>query len=50
VLNGYDEAIVLAQDGHVSEGSAENLFIVRDGQLITPTSATTSSRASRATG
>jgi branched-chain amino acid aminotransferase len=36
VLNGYDEAIVLAQDGHVSEGSAENLFIVRDGQLITP--------------
>src|SRR5688572_5210301 len=36
VLNGYDEAIVLTQDGHVSEGSAENLFIVRDGKLITP--------------
>jgi branched-chain amino acid aminotransferase len=36
VLNGYDEAIVLAQDGHVSEGSAENLFMVRDGVLITP--------------
>ena len=36
VLNGYDEAIVLTADGHVSEGSAENLFIVRDGQLITP--------------
>lgn len=35
-LNGYDEAIVLTQDGHVSEGSAENLFIVRDGTLITP--------------
>jgi branched-chain amino acid aminotransferase len=35
-LNGYDEAIVLNQDGHVSEGSAENLFIVRDGALITP--------------
>jgi branched-chain amino acid aminotransferase len=35
-LNGFDEAIVLAQDGHVSEGSAENLFIVRDGRLITP--------------
>jgi branched-chain amino acid aminotransferase len=35
-LNGYDEAIVLNSDGHVSEGSAENLFIVRDGQLITP--------------
>ena len=36
VLNGYDEAIVLTGDGHVSEGSAENLFIVRDGALLTP--------------
>jgi branched-chain amino acid aminotransferase len=37
--NGFDEAIVLNQDGHVSEGSAMNLFIVRDGKLITsPTS------------
>ncbi|HID86167.1 MAG TPA: branched-chain amino acid transaminase [Anaerolineae bacterium] len=36
MLNGFDEAIVLCQDGHVSEGSAENLFIVRDGLLITP--------------
>ncbi|MEP7378640.1 MAG: aminotransferase class IV, partial [Chloroflexota bacterium] len=36
VLNGYDEAIVLSIDGSVSEGSAENLFIVRDGKLITP--------------
>ena len=35
-LNGFDEAIVLTQDGHVSEGSAENLFIVRDGTLVTP--------------
>jgi branched-chain amino acid aminotransferase len=35
-LNGFDEAIVLTQDGHVSEGSAENLFLVRGGQLITP--------------
>ena len=35
-LNGFDEAIVLTQDGHVSEGSAENLFIVRDGTMITP--------------
>src|SRR5256885_3944333 len=33
---GFDAAIVLNQDGHVSEGSAENLFIVRDGVLITP--------------
>jgi len=36
LLNGYDEAIVLTEDGHVSEGSAANLFLVRDGQLITP--------------
>jgi branched-chain amino acid aminotransferase len=36
MLNGFDEAIVLCSDGHVSEGSAENLFIVRDGVLITP--------------
>ena len=34
--NGFDEAIVLTQEGHVSEGSAENLFIVRDGVIITP--------------
>ena len=34
--NGYDEAIVLNQDGHVAEGSAMNLFIVRHGKLITP--------------
>jgi len=35
-LNGFDEAIVLTADGHVSEGSAENLFIVKRGVLITP--------------
>lgn len=35
-LNGFDEALMLTQDGHVSEGSAENLFIVREGILITP--------------
>lgn len=34
-LNGFDEAIVLTADGHVSEGSAENLFIVKDGLLVT---------------
>jgi branched-chain amino acid aminotransferase len=34
--NGYDEAIVLTQEGHVSEGSAENLFIVRAGEVVTP--------------
>ena len=35
-LNGFDEAIVLTADGHVSEGSAENLFVVKNGELITP--------------
>jgi branched-chain amino acid aminotransferase len=35
ILNGFDEAIVLTSDDHVSEGSAENLFIVRDSVLIT---------------
>ena len=34
--NGFDEAIVLTQDGHVSEGSAENLFLLRDGVFVTP--------------
>jgi branched-chain amino acid aminotransferase len=34
--NGYDEAIMLNDDGHVSEGSGENLVMVRDGKLITP--------------
>ena len=36
VERGFDEAIVLTQDGHVSEGSAENIFLVRNGNLITP--------------
>lgn len=36
VLNGYHEAIFLNDRGQVSEGSAENLFLVRDGVLITP--------------
>jgi branched-chain amino acid aminotransferase len=33
---GFDEAIMLNKFGNVAEGSAENLFIVRDGKLITP--------------
>jgi branched-chain amino acid aminotransferase len=36
MANGFDEAIVLNQDGHVSEGSAENILLVRNGQLISP--------------
>jgi branched-chain amino acid aminotransferase len=35
-LNGYDEALVLTPDGHASEASAANMFVVRDGLLITP--------------
>jgi branched-chain amino acid aminotransferase len=35
-LNGFDEAILLTQDGRVCEGSAENIFIMRGGRLITP--------------
>jgi branched-chain amino acid aminotransferase len=34
--NGYDEAIALGAGGLVSEGSGQNLFLVRDGVLITP--------------
>lgn len=33
---GHDEAIFLSENGHVAEGSAMNLFIVRDGVVITP--------------
>lgn len=33
---GYDDAIFLTQDGHVSEASAANIFLLRKGQLITP--------------
>jgi branched-chain amino acid aminotransferase len=36
VMGGYDEALVLTQSGDISEGSAENFFMVRDGCLITP--------------
>ncbi|MFN8494107.1 MAG: branched-chain amino acid transaminase [Caldilineaceae bacterium] len=35
-LSGFDEAIVLSQDGHVSEGSIANFFMVREGVLLTP--------------
>lgn len=35
-LRGFDEAIFLNEAGHVAEGSAENLFLVRQGRLITP--------------
>ena len=35
-LGGYDEAIMLDAHGYVSEGSGENLFIVKKGVLLTP--------------
>jgi len=34
--NGFDEAILLTGDGHVAEGAAANIFLVRHGQLLTP--------------
>jgi branched-chain amino acid aminotransferase len=34
--HGYSEGIALDVDGYISEGSGENLFLVRDGKLITP--------------
>jgi branched-chain amino acid aminotransferase len=36
VRAGFDEAIVLNQDGHIAEGSAENIFVVRKGIVCTP--------------
>ncbi|HSX24318.1 MAG TPA: branched-chain amino acid transaminase [Candidatus Saccharimonadales bacterium] len=40
LLNGYDEAIAIDEHGHVSEGTIANLFIVKNGVLITPDTAT----------
>ncbi len=36
IRSGFDEALVLDQNGHISEGTAMNVFMVRDGVLITP--------------
>jgi branched-chain amino acid aminotransferase len=36
VINGYTEGIALDASGHVSEGSGENIFVVRQGSLLTP--------------
>jgi branched-chain amino acid aminotransferase len=35
-LNGFDEAIMLDERGHVSEGSGENIFVVQGGRIVTP--------------
>ncbi len=39
-IAGFDEAICLDKNGHVSEGVAENLFIVQNGKVITPPTST----------
>ena len=36
ITNGYAEAIALDSSGYVSEGSGENIFVVRDGRIHTP--------------
>jgi branched-chain amino acid aminotransferase len=36
IESGFDEAIVLTVEGHVSEGSAENVFMLKDGVFVTP--------------
>lgn len=40
VVDGYDEGVVLDTLGYVSEGSGENIFLVKDGGIITPPSST----------
>ena len=35
-LNGYAEGIALDSSGYVSEGSGENIFVIRDGKILTP--------------
>jgi len=39
-IAGYDEALCLDKNGYVSEGAAENLFIVKNGKVITPPTST----------
>ena len=47
-LNGFAEGIALDSNGHISEGSGMNLFLVHEGALITPPlSASISSRGLR---
>jgi branched-chain amino acid aminotransferase len=35
-VNGYAEGIALDSNGYISEGSGENMFVVRDGKILTP--------------
>jgi branched-chain amino acid aminotransferase len=36
VRAGYDEALLLTTDGHISEGTGENIFVIRKGRILTP--------------
>ena len=36
VANGYSEGIALDKAGYISEGAGENVFVVRDGKIVTP--------------
>ena len=38
IENGFHEAIMLNADGYVAEGSGENIFLIKDGKLVTPAS------------
>ena len=38
IENGYDEAIMLTPDGYISEGTGENIFLVKNSALVTPAS------------
>ncbi len=40
LLNGYNEAIAIDDNGHVAEGTVANIFLVREGKLITPDNST----------
>jgi len=49
LLDGYDEAIMLDTQGLVAEASGENLFVVRDGEILTPPLASVLDGITRAT-
>ncbi len=40
ILNGYDDAIAIDSNGHISEGTVANIFIIKDNKLITPDNST----------
>ena len=46
---GYDEAIMLTDQGFVADGPGENIFVVKDGRILTPPLRPRSSRASPGT-